>query len=93
MPENELYVLSVGTTADDEDGWVQPRPLEAALVDAIVSETDLAESDLDDIDDYVDRDDITTLLDGSDGEETVSFTVEGYGVTVDGSGHVDVAEA
>ena len=95
MPENELYVLSAGTTADDDESWVRPRPIATALTEVIVGETDLEKDDLDDIDEYVDRDDVATLLEegAADGSDTVTFTVEDHEVTVDSSGHVDVTDA
>ncbi|MEF8851203.1 MAG: HalOD1 output domain-containing protein [Haloarculaceae archaeon] len=87
MPgDGDLYVFS----AEGDDGrWVSPRPVEAVVVDLVTAETDVSEDDVDDLDAYVDRDDLAAHLDG-DPTEPLTFTVEGHDVVVDPDGTVSV---
>ncbi|MFC7141401.1 HalOD1 output domain-containing protein [Halosimplex aquaticum] len=91
MPANgELYVLAPGEGEAESDGWVSPRPITEAVGAAVADATDLAADDVDDADAYVDIDRVETLLDGEDDDDSLTFTVEGHDVTIDGGGHVSV---
>jgi len=88
MPgDGDLYVFSA---EGDEDGeWVSPRPVGAVVAELVTGETDLSEGDLDEIDAYVDRDDLAAHLDG-DPSDPLTFTVEGHEVAIDPDGTVSV---
>jgi hypothetical protein len=93
MPvEEELYVLAPGEGEGDTEGWVSPQPIDEGVAAAVAAETDLAAGDLDDLDEYVDPDDLEALLAGESDDESLSFTVEGHEVVVEASGHVRVDE-
>ncbi|PSP65754.1 hypothetical protein BRC79_08375 [Halobacteriales archaeon QH_8_67_27] len=80
MPASEdLYVLARGEGEGENDGWMSPRPIDDAVETAASS--------------YVDLDDVAAVLDDGDDSESVTFTVEGHDVTVDGGGHVTVASS
>lgn len=79
----ETYIIR-----DAGDEWVNPIPADEAIVDAVTSATDLTPADIDDIDTYVDSAEFSTLFDGA--TTTLTFTVEGYEVTVDSTGDIDV---
>lgn len=87
-PENEaLYIMQ----DDDEEEWVSPTPASVAIREAVTAATDLDESDISELDSYIDRSTLRQLLEGADdGQRT--FTVEGYEVTVDSSGNITVGE-
>jgi len=83
----ELYIMR-----DDEDEqWVRPTPAGAAIVDAVVSGTDLSDSDLGSIHSYVDRAELRAVLE-EETEEILTFTVEGHEVTVEHSGEITVGD-
>ena len=83
-PEHgEAYIMQ-----DTDEEWVTPTPATAAIADALSSTTDLEGSDLEDIADDIDHERLEELLAGDSGEET--FTIEGYGVTVNSSGDISV---
>ncbi|WP_436925938.1 HalOD1 output domain-containing protein [Halosimplex amylolyticum] len=91
MPANEeLYVLAPGEGDAVSDGWVSPRPINEAVGTAVADVTDLEADNVEDADAYVDIEQIETLLDGGDDEESLTFSVEGHDVTIDGGGHVSV---
>ncbi|WP_415379009.1 HalOD1 output domain-containing protein [Halosimplex sp. TS25] len=91
MPANgDLYVLAPGEGDAESDGWVSPRPVNEAVGAAVADATDLSADDVDDADAYVDIEQIETLVDGGDDEASLTFTVEGHDVTIDGGGHVTV---
>jgi len=88
MPANEdLYVLAPGEGEGGESGWVSPRPIDEAVVEAVTDATDLA---ADDVDEYVEVSAIAALLDGDSNDETLSFTVEDHDVVVDAGGQIRV---
>jgi hypothetical protein len=84
--EGEVYVLREG---DDE--WVRPTPVEAAIVETLTGRTDLDPDDIDDLDAYVDREELSALLDG-EREDDLSFEVQNHRITVDGAGNITVGE-
>jgi hypothetical protein len=90
MPVNDdLYVLAPGEGDEGGDDWVSPRPIDDGVAAAVAAETDLDFDDVDDLEGYVDPEEVAAVVE-SDGDETVTFTVEGHDVVVDASGHVRV---
>jgi len=83
--EQEVYIMQ----DDDDEEWVSPTPARAVITEAVTTQTDLGEDDLDEIDTYVDCDELRGVLAG-EGAEAVTFTVEGHDVTVDSGGDVTV---
>lgn len=82
-----LYIMR-----DDEDEqWVRPTPAGAAIVDAVISQTDLSESDLANIHSYVDREDLRRVLE-DDGTATLTFMIEDHEVSVETSGEISVSD-
>ncbi|WP_436907066.1 HalOD1 output domain-containing protein [Halosimplex marinum] len=91
MPASEdLYVLAPGEGEDESDGWVSPRPIDEAVGAAVADATDLDPEGIADAESYVDLDDLAALLDGEGEGDSLTFTVEGHEVTIDGGGHVTV---
>jgi hypothetical protein len=84
--ENAVYIMQ--ETEGEE--WVSPRPVRAAIVEVVTTRTDLAADDLDDIDSYVDPDQVREVIEGD--EESVTFTVEGHEVTLSEDGAIELAE-
>ena len=83
-PDNgEVYIMQ-----DTDEEWVSPTPATAAIVEALVSTTDLEETNLQHIGEELDHGKLEAVLAGDDGEET--FSIEGYEVTVDSSGDISV---
>lgn len=82
--EQVVYIMQ-----DTEEEWVRPTPAGAAIFDSVLEETDLEESDLGELDEYVDPDELRTVLD-ADGDEKMTITVEGYEVTLDSGGTIDI---
>ncbi|WP_335998878.1 HalOD1 output domain-containing protein [Halorientalis halophila] len=91
--DGEVYVLrpdEAGDT-DDEAAWVSPQPVSRVVLGAVADAADADVDDFDDLDAYVDRDDLAAVLDG-DADE-ITFAVEDHDVTVDADGDVDVDPA
>lgn len=86
----DLYVLSTGESEDESGEWVSPRPVDEVVVDLVTDTTGLSSDDLEDLDEYVDRDDLATHLAGEPAEDALTFTVEGHDVTVEPDGTVDL---
>lgn len=84
--EGEVYIMC--DKVDEE--WVSPTPVGVAISEAVVDATDLDDDDLDDLESYVDIDDLRALLDG-DEEDELSFAVEGHEVTISEDGDIDVS--
>ncbi|WP_123536707.1 HalOD1 output domain-containing protein [Halosimplex salinum] len=94
MPASEdLYVLAPGEGEDESEGWVSPRPIDEAVQTAVADATDLDAGDVDEAGSYADLDEVAALLDGDGEAESITFTVEGHEVTIDGGGHVTVEPA
>ncbi len=83
--DGDVYIMS--PSGDEE--WVNPTPARTAIVEVVTDATDLDDGDIDDLDAYVELEDLRAVLDGGDGELT--FDVEGHGVTVSSDGDIDVA--
>lgn len=73
---------------DDSDDWVSPVPASDIITDAVVEATDLTADDIDDLDTYVDSTALRAVISGP--EESITFAVNGYDVTVSGDGTVEV---
>lgn len=82
-----LYIMR----DDDDEQWVRPTPAGAAIVDAVLSQTALSEDDLSNIHSYVDREDLRSVLE-NEAADPLTFTVEGYDVTVAHGGEITVEE-
>jgi hypothetical protein len=74
---------------DEDEQWVRPTPAGAAIVDAVLSQTELSEDDLSNIHSYVDRDDLRSVLE-DESADPLMFTVEGHDVTVAHGGEITV---
>lgn len=79
---------SVYIIRDAGDEWVNPTPADEAIVDAVTAATDLSPDDVDDVEAYVDPAEFRTLFEGD--STSLTFTVEGYEITVDSTGDIDV---
>lgn len=90
MVPGELYVIPADVSDGEE--WLQPRPVEELVVDAIVDATEYDADDLDPLAEYVEYESLASLFDGTDEAETVSFDVEGCEVTISAAGDVEVVE-
>jgi hypothetical protein len=82
-----LYIMR----DDDDEQWVRPTPAGAAIVDAVLSQTELSEDDLSNIHSYVDRDALRSVLE-DERAEPLTFTVEEYDVTVAHGGEITVED-
>ena len=91
---DDLYIIPDEAEREETDGaWIQPRSIDDIVVDAILETTDYEVRDLDQLSAYVDDETLASLFDDGTDLETLSFEVDGYKVTVNQSGAVDVAEA
>lgn len=85
-PDNgEVYIMQ-----DTDEEWVSPTPVTVAIVEALVSATDLEESNLQHIGEELDHTALEAVLSGDSNEQTLS--IEGYEVTIDSSGDISVGE-
>lgn len=84
--EHEVYVMQ----GKEGDEWVSPTPVRIVIMDALTGTTDLDEGELDDLDEYVDLEDLESVLHEEDG--SLAFTVEGHDVTVYANGDVEIDE-
>lgn len=96
--EGEVYILRPDDEAaeDDEESWVSPQPAEDAVFGAVSEEVGTDADEFDDLESYVDLDELAALFgqgDDEDGPEEVTFEVEGHEVTVHRSGEIDVSPA
>lgn len=86
MATKEVYIMQ-----DTEDEWVQPTPAWVAISEAVADETDLETDDLDDIETYIDIEELQTVLDTDDRDE-LCVDIEGYDVTIHENGDIEIAE-
>lgn len=84
MASREVYIMQ-----DTDDEWVQPTPARVAIREAVTSATDLEADDLGDLEEYVDIEELRSVLDADDATE-LSVQIEGYDVTIHTSGEIDV---
>lgn len=82
---NEVLYIMQETDAE----WVSPTPARTAIAEAVTAATDLTEDDLQELDAYIEHEELRTLLDGDTGKRT--FTVEGYDVTITARGEITVS--
>lgn len=80
----ELYVLREG---DGE--WEQPIPVREVVFERLEAEGGLSPDTLADFSTYVDKAELAAVLDG-EGDEQLSFSVEGHTVTVTADGEITV---
>jgi len=83
--QGELYIL----LAEEDGEWERPIPARDAIRDAVVAATDLEETEVHDLDAYLDPERLRGLLEG-DGEYTRTFRIEGHDVTVTADGEITV---
>jgi len=86
--DGDLYVFG----DHDEGEWVSPRPVGVVVAELLAESTDLSEDDVDDLEAYVDRDELAAHIEG-DADEPLTFPVEGHEVIVAPDGTVDVDPA
>jgi hypothetical protein len=96
--EGEVYILRPDDEApeDDEESWVSPQPADEAILGAVAEEVDTDVDEFDDLEEYVDLDDLAALFgqaDDESGPEDVTFEVDDHEVTVHRSGEIDVSTA
>lgn len=96
--DGEVYILRPDEEApeDEEDSWVSPQPAGEAIVGAVAEAADADTDDFDDLEAYVDLDELADLFgqgEDEDGPEDVTFEMEGHEVTVHRSGEIDVTPA
>ncbi|MEF8821157.1 MAG: HalOD1 output domain-containing protein [Halovenus sp.] len=81
-----LYIMR---DDDDDEQWIRPTPAGAAIVDAVLTQTDLSEDELSNIHSYVDRDELRTVLE-DETADPLTFAVGGHDVTVAHGGEITV---
>jgi ethanolamine utilization protein EutQ (cupin superfamily) len=81
--EREVYIME-----DTDEEWVRPTPAGVAIRKAVARETGLDDSDLGDLTEYVEFEEVRAVLEG-DGDE-LTITIEGHTVTVLPSGDIEV---
>ncbi|RXK49039.1 HalOD1 output domain-containing protein [Halorientalis pallida] len=92
--DGEVYILrsdEEGDT-DDEEAWVSPQPASRVVLEAVAEAVDGDADDFDDLDVYVDLDDLAAVFD-DDETDDITFSVEDHEVTVDATGDVTVDAA
>lgn len=82
----EVYIMQ----DEDDAEWVRPTPVRDAVVAALAEVTDLEADAVEELDAYLDPEDLRALLDG-ERSEPLTFTVERHEVTIDGDGEIQVA--
>jgi len=94
--DGEVYMLRPDEEEDDEEeAWVTPQPASEVIIDAVAEEADEDPEEFDDLEEYVDVNDLADLFDhedDGDGDESLTFDVEDYEVTVHRSGNVTVED-
>ena len=96
--DGEVYILRTDEEADadadeDEEAWVSPEPASEVILGAVAEAMETDVDDLDDLSEYVDRDELAAVFDGDADEDELTFEVEDQEVTVHASGDIDVADA
>lgn len=89
--DGEVYILRPDEEGDidDEEGWVSPQPASVVVLEAVAEAVDGDVADFDDLDAYVDLDDLAAVFDDG-GADDITFSVADHDVTVDATGDVDV---
>jgi hypothetical protein len=92
--DGEVYILRPDEEgdSDDEEAWVSPQPASRVVLEAVAEAVDGDVDDFDDLDAYVDLDDLAAVFDDEDVDD-ITFSVEDHDVTVDATGDVDVDAA
>lgn len=83
--QKDVYIM----LDDDDEEWVHPTPASVAITEVITRETDLDESDIHDLDAYLDWEELQGVLEDQD-EGEYPFTIEGHDVTVTAGGDITV---
>ena len=92
--DGEVYILQPDEEGDtdDEEAWVSPQPASRVVLEAVAEAVDADLDDFDDLDAYVDLDDLAAVFDDEDVDD-ITFSVEDHDVTVDATGDVTVDAA
>lgn len=85
MSPESRYVIPRG----QEDEWVRPQSIEDLVIETVVEETSTESDQLEPLSEYVEIDSLTSIFE-TDGEDSISFEMEDWSVTVDSLGNVDV---
>lgn len=89
----DVYIIR-GQDESDDEGWLAPEPADEVIIEEIVDASDLSREDVEPLDDHVAFEELHALLAGADdGPGEVTFTVDGWSVTVGADGSVAVTEA
>lgn len=93
-PENQtLYIIpGDGDAGDDEEAWVAPEPAEKVIVETVLATTDLSPGTVEPLAEHVDFEALDETLSGEN-DDSVTFDIEDYTVTVASDGTVTVADA
>lgn len=83
--QGEVYIL----LAEDDDEWERPIPARVAIRDAVTAATDLEQRELQDLDAYLDWEQLRELLDG-DGGQSRTFRIESHDLTITADGEITV---
>ncbi|MFB6163989.1 MAG: HalOD1 output domain-containing protein [Haloarculaceae archaeon] len=89
----ELYILRPDEGAADDGAWVTPQPAREVILREVAAAVDADADDFDDLDAYVDPEELAAVFDRDDGPGSVSFEVEDHAVTVEDDGTVAVDPA
>lgn len=91
--EQTVYILKDSADSGaDADNWISPEPADEVITEHILEATDLSSDDVDDIESYVDFEELRAVV-GEGDESELSFTVEGHTVTVSADGSIVVDTA
>jgi hypothetical protein len=82
--EQAVYLMQ-----DTDEEWVRPTPASVAIREAVTSETDLQERELEALEEYVDPEELRGFLETDD--EYMTISVEGHDVTIHSDGDIDVS--
>jgi hypothetical protein len=83
--EQAVYLMQ-----DTDEEWVRPTPASVAIREAVTTETDLQESELATLEEYVDPEKLRRFLETD--EECLTIDVEGHDVTIHSDGDIDVSD-
>jgi len=92
--DGEVYMLRPDEDeGDDDETWVTPQPASEVIIEAVAEATDDDPDEFDDLEEYVDVDELAALFDAEeDSDDSLTFEVEDHEVTVDESGDVTVED-
>lgn len=92
----DVYIIrgeQEGGADDEESAWLAPEPADEVIVEELLAASDLVREDVEPIEEHLDFADLHALLSGGDDVDDLTFTVEGWAVTVTHDGSITVEEA